>query len=158
MKIIWRDGAEGRVKVPAAVVGRELMKIERSEGAVLPAVVVDRARPKGSPLHPCFEWDDRRAAERYRLEQAQLLIYALRIEEVPGQQSMPMFLNLAFGEGALSVEGIRLRPEVIPDILEQARRDLLAWKRKYEVVRAALLPVFQVIEETTKKRKKRRAS
>jgi hypothetical protein len=42
--------------------------------------MVDYARKhKDSELHPCFEWDDRIAGEKYRLEQAGHIIRSLKI-------------------------------------------------------------------------------
>jgi len=43
------------------------------------AAVVDEARPPSSLLHPQFEWDDARAAEEHRRNQARNLINSIRV-------------------------------------------------------------------------------
>lgn len=55
----------------------------RNDGRVTPKLVVDTARDKKSPLHPYFEWDDRKAGEVYRLDQARTLIRSVVITQEP---------------------------------------------------------------------------
>lgn len=43
-------------------------------GELTASLVVDEARPKNAPLHPFFEWDDKAAAEEFRLTQARAMI------------------------------------------------------------------------------------
>lgn len=40
-----------------------LEDLRRRDGLLQPAAVVEDARDESSPLHPLFEWDDRKAAE-----------------------------------------------------------------------------------------------
>ena len=54
-----RDGVQ---KVAQEIVDRE--------GAITARALVDAARPKNSPAHVGFEWDDSIAAEEHRLSQA----------------------------------------------------------------------------------------
>lgn len=62
------------------VVGDTLEQLQQENGGrITPRVVVDAARPVESPLHPCFEWDDIRAAELYREDQARHVISSVRI-------------------------------------------------------------------------------
>lgn len=42
--------------------------------------VVEDARRETSPLHDLFEWDDAEAAQRWRVEQARVLIRSVRVE------------------------------------------------------------------------------
>lgn len=69
--------------VSADVAGRELDRINRLHGKVTSAAVVDEARPDDAPLHPAFEWDDAKAAERFRLNQASTLIRAVVVVPEP---------------------------------------------------------------------------
>lgn len=52
----------------------ELQKIVDAGAALTPKGVLESARKKSSPLHKYFEWEDSKAAEKYRLEQAYRLI------------------------------------------------------------------------------------
>lgn len=74
----WRAGCS--YPVPAEIASGELRRIEAEEGLTAGAVV-DASRPKDAPLHPCFEWHDRTAAEKYRLAQARNLIRAVVVTE-----------------------------------------------------------------------------
>lgn len=57
-----------------------LLALERDGGRLLPVDVVNAARDPASPLHSHFTWDDKEAAERYRLEQARTLIRSVKVE------------------------------------------------------------------------------
>jgi hypothetical protein len=49
--------------------------------------VVDWARSnRSSTLHRCFEWDNTKAAERYRIWQARELIVSVEVEHVDGSR------------------------------------------------------------------------
>ena len=52
---------------------------QKRSGRLTPRAVIDAARPKGSPLHRYFEWNDGRAAAAYRLDQARFIIRHVRI-------------------------------------------------------------------------------
>lgn len=63
-----------------ATVEKELRALHSRDGVLTCEAVLDAARPKNSPLHDYFTWDDSRAAERYRLIEAGRLIATVRIE------------------------------------------------------------------------------
>jgi hypothetical protein len=67
------------VGVPQEVVAA-LEKMRRdSNGTIAPEKVVEEARDDNSPLHVYFEWDDDKAAQAHRLEQARGLLRRVRI-------------------------------------------------------------------------------
>lgn len=72
----WSYNVSG---VDANVAGQIFEEIEKKTGALTKEAVVEEARPESSPIHSCFEWDDNIAAEKYRCEQARLLICNLRV-------------------------------------------------------------------------------
>jgi hypothetical protein len=74
--------------ISADVAGREFDRISAAHGGRLTSsLVVDEARPEQAPLHPAFEWDDEKAAERYRQHQASTLIRAVvLVPEVTSHQ------------------------------------------------------------------------
>jgi hypothetical protein len=66
--------------VDVQVAGDELDRIKDANGGHLrPEYVLRDASSPDSPLHPCFEWDDSKAAEKYRREQAASLIRSIRV-------------------------------------------------------------------------------
>ncbi len=48
-------------------------------GRLTPRVVVEAARPIDAVLHPAFEWDDTKAADLYRDDQARHVISSIRV-------------------------------------------------------------------------------
>ena len=84
-------------RVGAQIAGEELARIEKEKGSLTPEMVVDESREEDAPLHPVFEWNDRKAAERYRIVQAGSLIrnVTVKIEEVPRMEPVRAFVNVA---------------------------------------------------------------
>jgi len=79
----------GRAIVPvkAQIVGEEIERLaEENEGTLLPETILLAAKRKKSVLHPCFEWDDAKAAHKYRTEQASYLLrVVVTVVTPPGQ-------------------------------------------------------------------------
>lgn len=63
----------------AQIVGHELAELEERYNSLTPKLVVNEARPEESVLHPCFEWDDAKAAETHREFQASHLIRSVAV-------------------------------------------------------------------------------
>lgn len=63
-----------------AIIEKELRALHSRDGVLTCEAVLEAARPKNSPLHDYFTWEDSRAAERYRLIEAGRLIATVRIE------------------------------------------------------------------------------
>jgi hypothetical protein len=116
----------------------ELLAIYESFGRLTPALVVDCARPVESPLHDRFEWDDSRAAEGYRREQASELIRSQKVtyaESSAGEQrSVRSFHSVSRAEGQTYVPV----PEVVADdftyqmVLNQMKREWNEFRKRYE--------------------------
>lgn len=65
--------------VGAEVIGQEIEAVVFN-GVVDKAALVERARPASAPLHPCFEWNDKRAGELYRQFQARNIVNVVTVE------------------------------------------------------------------------------
>lgn len=68
------------IKVGPAAIGAAVEAAMTAEGVVDKQRLVDDAKPKAAPLHPCFEWDDPRAANLYRLYQARNIVNCVTVE------------------------------------------------------------------------------
>lgn len=53
--------------------------IYQRDGQVKPSALVEAARPSDSPAHDAFEWDDSKAGNEYRLQQARSWIRTVEI-------------------------------------------------------------------------------
>lgn len=140
--------ASRRFPVPAQVVGEELEKIEKKEGALTKENVLHAARAKSSKLHKCFEWDDEKAAEKYRLHQANQLITSVVIvhEEAPSRE-VHAFVNIGdVKQGRfISINTAFQNEETRDTVLQRAMMELHAFRKKYEAL-SELSKVFAAIE------------
>lgn len=71
----WKTGT--RYKADPEAAAQEFERIRQKLGYLTSEAVVDAARPKKSPLHNDFEWNDSVAAETYRRHQAASMIRAI---------------------------------------------------------------------------------
>lgn len=123
----------------SVVIDRELSRIYDEQGVVsVDAVLLDAADLK-SPLHSYFEWDNEKAAEKYRRVQAYSLIMAskfvvqlvengsLEVKKVKESGSVRKLVSAFRGEG------FRMRNEALADddmrkaIVESKKSALRSW-------------------------------
>lgn len=108
-----------------------LKEIAKRDGGLLrPQAVVDAARPKNSPLHGAFCWDDTEAARLYRLDQAQRLIrrFTIEIESDGETVEVPAFINVSSDRSSGRDENpYRMIDDVMKseDLLAVAEKDAL---------------------------------
>lgn len=70
--------------VTAQAIGEEMERLGANDLPVAPTELVEVSRPEDAPLHPAFEWNDERAAELYRVDQARSLIRSVVV--VPNEE------------------------------------------------------------------------
>jgi ADP-dependent phosphofructokinase/glucokinase len=134
------DGAvPGRAKrADPQVIGEALETIRLENGGELhPQAVVADARDAKSPLHRYFEWDDKKAAEAHRMDQARALIRSVRVIDDKDEKSRPAFLSIRsdVGIGYHSIRDVLNSHDLRQRLLEQAQRDLDAWTARYRELR-----------------------
>jgi hypothetical protein len=148
----WREGARYRAK--AQVVGERIEAIRETLGGELtPTDVVADATDTTSPLHPLFEWDNAKAAENYRIDQARDIIGSVMVvyaEDVTGAPTEPVraFASVPSAAGTPVYTGTldALRSERNgPLVLAQAKRELDGWRRRYRSYQA-LAKAVQAVE------------
>jgi hypothetical protein len=115
------------------VIGHALAEIaEKANGELLPKDVVDAARDPAHDLHKYFEWNDARAAEQYRIDQARRIIRCIRVEE-SGRPPSPAFLSVSDtgGTSYRAIEEIRSSAAMQAAVLARAEADLEAFEKRY---------------------------
>ena len=140
-----------RCSVPAPVVGERIATIEAANGGHLTAShLVDDARPEDAPLHPCFEWDDSEAAERYREDQARHLIRSVYVVPDGRAESAPVLHHVhvklpdvgnCYVTTARAVSDDELREQVEADALKAFH----ALRERYRHIQS-LAPIFAAID------------
>jgi hypothetical protein len=68
-----------RESIDPTSVGKIIKEIAEKNGKCTPKDVLEVARNKESILHPMFEWDDRKAGEAFRKQQAGSLIRSIQV-------------------------------------------------------------------------------
>ncbi len=126
----------------AAVLGQHFIELAKRE-ELTPEQVVKTARPLDSPTHRYFEWNDAVAAEKYRLHQAGYYLHNVCV--VPTTHRLPLRLEQFTTVKASTHQGTH-RQTFTMSPAEHARRDLLAWRSRYESV-TELLPIVELVEE-----------
>lgn len=134
----WQSGS--RIKLDPEAAGKQLEAIKkRSRGMLTPAAVLMDARPKKSLLHDYFEWDDGKAAEHYREQQAGYLIRSLvvRVVEVKGKSAargpVRAFVSVQANDkrGYVGVVEALSNTKMREQVLNNAMTELQGWRQRY---------------------------
>ncbi len=81
-------------KIDAQLVGETVERIARDSGGLAPPRALWlEATPDEHPLHRMFEWDNARAADGYRDDQARRIISSLRVLGPEEDDTAPAFLH-----------------------------------------------------------------
>lgn len=137
--------------VDAQTAGNELERIRSVHNGLTPEAVVDESRPEDAPLHPVFQWDDKEAAKKYRLIQAQQLIRSITIVvEHPGEQEPVAFRAYHHVQNDYKpLQVVVSSVDMMEELMESALKDLEAFEHKYHMLKE-LAPVFKAIESVKK--------
>jgi len=140
MRYGFSDGARIPPGQDADQVGNELERLRAAAGGLLTAEgVLGAAKRKRSPLHDFFEWDDNRAAQRYRLAQASYLLrVVVVVPEDDEERFHPVraFVTVGQPDEAQPRTFTHVRAAMADDdmrdqVLGRARRELAGWRRRY---------------------------
>lgn len=129
----WRPGF-GLFKADAQKVSDEIQSIGEE---VTPADILAKARDSKTELHKCFEWDDGIAAEKYRLAQARQIVHHLiikNVEEDKVDTQVRFFYRTESNGGYKPFSAVIKNPTEYEKLLEQARNELRAFKKKYHTL------------------------
>lgn len=142
----WKNGAHHSPQIEAQVAGEELEKIRvKNNGRLENGDVVEAARDKRSPLHPAFEWDDKKAASAYRLDQAGNLIRAIDViivKDEGEQKPIRAFVSVRreADRSYTSVQHALSDADLRAQVVAQAWAELEAWRKRHaELVEFAAL-------------------
>ena len=169
MKFKRRKGFQ--IKTNPQVVGEYCYELEQKKGGKLtPKELVEAARNVNSPLHNEFEWDDTKAAQKYREWQARYIISSieLTIISVPTE---PTNVTLTItnedeetkesnayevkfyhsldndGTGYENVFSISEDEEKTKKLLENCKKDIGTFREKYNTLRGTLPRLFEAMDE-----------
>lgn len=126
----------------AQIYADRLVEISKRTGLITPPIVLADAKNPKSPLHSFFEWDDTKAAEKWRLEQAGYLIRHISIEVLKNgkQEDVRYFFSVAADNSTtsepkavyVSLDTILSEPDKRAEVIAYAKRELVNWSERYK--------------------------
>lgn len=140
------------LKTDANVAGKVCEELRNTIG-LTKENLVEVSRPKNAPLHNEFEWNDSKAAEEWRKEQAGYIIRHLTIEtETMTATPVRAFFQV---EGGCSrayehINAIMVDESKKNRLLDIAIRELESFKAKYNMLKE-LEKVFEAIDQVTER-------
>jgi hypothetical protein len=131
---------------------RELEEIAAANGGLVrPEAVVEYARNPETALHSWFEWDDSKAAEKYRLHQARMRLRLVLTMHPKAEIKFRAVVSLK--EDRYSGQGYRLTLDVMSEserreqLLLEALAEFRALEEKYRQYQE-LAEIFAAIERS----------
>lgn len=150
--MIFQFKPGSHIKGDPQTIGERLSALE-ARGRLTPDAVLCDAKDPGSVLHAHFEWDNNKAAHRWRLEQAGHLIRCVTVtveqHEQEPERTIRAFVPIAGAEENRSyVPTLKALgdAEMRKQVLAQAHSELGAVARKYRELRE-LSEVVQAIDK-----------
>lgn len=134
-------------KADANLVGKEIEQLEE----VTAKTIVDKARDESTELHKLFEWDDTLAAEKYRQQQAGMMISSLQVvviaeTEDTEEKTTRAFVTLKRETEYEPISAVVADPEKYDLLKERAIRQFKADRERYQEV-YDLQELFDMIDE-----------
>lgn len=151
-------------KADAIVANEELRKIRQHFGKITKELIVEWARPKKSPLHKHFVWNNSEAAHQHRLAQAGALIRSIKIKiRFDGNREPETFRAHV---SVIDANGPDYRPlievmsqkETRAQLLREALAELDTWRRKYRLLSELSVVIDEEAIAQLTKRAKRKAA
>lgn len=148
-------------KTDADVIGPALQELAQ-KGAVTGQDVVDLARSDNSPLHRYFEWDDKKAANMYRVDQARHMLRSIKVKyEEAGAEKVTRAFQISQPQkdrdglrGYRSFSVLHGDRAVAVHMMRNALKELVHWRQRYESqqddwekVGTCFLGVFSQVDE-----------
>ena len=137
----FRYKEHARTPVKAEIVGEELERlIAKSNNQITPADIVKAAKSKKSPIHNCFEWDNTKAAKKYREDQARYLLRVIVViydDEDEDEIEVRLCQNIQTENDSFYTTTIKAMqdPEMSSYIELQALKELQACRSKYQTLK-----------------------
>ena len=77
-------------KIDAELAVKELQRINELHGELTPEIIVNESKNENSILHNYFEWDNKKAADNWRLHQARMMLNNIEITVISNGETIQM--------------------------------------------------------------------
>ena len=141
MQVQWK--VNGIFKADAVKVYQEI-----GNENVTPESVLEKAKDKKSELHKCFDWDDKTAANKYRLQQArQIIQFIVTIPDKKEEEPQRVFQISTERNTYQPMSFFMKNEDEGTALLKRAKEELRAFQKRYECLKGELEQVFEAIDE-----------
>ena len=131
----------------------EICRIQQKYGAVTHSNLLDESRDENAVMHRCYEWDDAKAAEKFRLQQSKMILSSLVVVYEPAGPSeekkieVRAFQNVSEERDGsfLHIDTVLADYDLTDIVMRRAMNELAAFKKKYADLEA-LSGVFSAID------------
>ena len=137
----------------AQIIGDELSRIrEIYDGEIRPQDVLEESKDINSPIHDYFDWDDKSAANKWRIDQARRMIrYVLVIIQTDdGPKETRAMVSVSSeevrGKRYVSIAKAMSNDNYRAQMISEALRKAHSWKENYKKLKE-LKPIFEVIDK-----------
>lgn len=141
----------------------EILEVEKEKGLTAENLL-DKAKNKNSPLHNFFDWDNSSAAEKWRIQQARIIINEVKI--IVNSKEMYAFENVQVQVSTNNTEQetkreykpiveILSKDEYRKQVIQTALDNVTYWKEKYSEY-SELKPIFVSIDKVKSKWQKKK--
>lgn len=150
--MIYKFKGEKDTSIKAQIVGERLEEIAKKHNRLTAYEVVADAEKENSPLREYFDWDDKIAAEKHRLNQARLLINRVVITKVNKKTVKPVkaFVNITTGSNEtrtyVSTVQAMKSEDTRGHVIKKAFNQLNTWRETYSDL-IEFSDLFPVIDE-----------
>lgn len=134
VKYVSPDEARKPTERKTAVVDSEVERLNRAGVVVTPERLLQEASVPTNPLHRYFEWDDSRAAHKWRLEQARQMLMASKfVAQIKDQDgtaqnvTVRKLIPLERGEGFKMRNSIVAKADTRQAFVHQRLEALRGW-------------------------------
>jgi len=141
----WADGTRAPKGISAQTAGEVCSEL-RQKGELTAKKLVEISRPEDAPLHKAFDWNDAEAAEKWREQQARLIINHIVIKTEEAKPIRAFFNIASIGNNYEDVVVLLQNKDTREELLKQAKRELKTFRGKYETL-AELSGVFKEIDK-----------
>lgn len=124
-------------KGDANKVGEELERIEAVSELTNNSVLEYAEKNRNSELYKCFEWDDTKAARKYRLTQATAILQNISIVINEEEDTAKAFVSIKTKEETKvykNIVSVIENDEEYNQLKDKAKRDFISYKEKYDKV------------------------
>ena len=138
-------------------IGGALTKIAaENNGELQPQHVVEAAKDRRHPLHKHFEWDDKKAADAFRLDQARSIIRIVRTKIEEDEPPVRAFYSVKDDNGQRyrAVETVMSSVSLQLALLKAAERDLRAFQNRYRAIQDIAESISEAVSKIERRIRK----